>query len=75
MRISLDSLKEGQSAKVEAILLDEKKQAKVSHLGLVKNAYIQKKYSSMMGNPVAYQIYGTVFALRNEDAKHIEVEL
>ncbi|MBR1818049.1 MAG: ferrous iron transport protein A, partial [Bacilli bacterium] len=52
-----------------------KKQAKVSHLGLVKNAYIQKKHSSMMGNPVAYQIYGTVFALRNEDAKHIEVEL
>ena len=75
MILTLDSLKEGQIGIVKRVWLPEKKQAKLSHLGLVKHACIQNRFSSVFGSPIAYQIHGTIFALRKEDAKKIEVEV
>ena len=43
-------------------------------LGLYKGAIIKRLKSSPLGDPVSYLIKETVIAIRNEDAKKIEVE-
>lgn len=73
MIITLDTLQTLKKARVLHIDLEENKKAKLSHLGLVENAWIVKKYESPFSSPIAFQIHGTLFSLRKEDASKIEV--
>ena len=75
MVISGDKLKNNQEGIVQCIHLNLKKQAKLSHLGLVKGARLQRKYASIFQSPICFQIYSTMFGLREEDASKIEVEV
>ncbi|MCL1858235.1 MAG: ferrous iron transport protein A [Oscillospiraceae bacterium] len=47
---------------------------RLSDLGIIEGTRIETLYKSPFGNPVAYFIRGTVFALRNETAEKITVE-
>ncbi len=73
MVILASELGNNEEGIIKNIMLDEKKQAKLSHLGLVKGVKIQKVFKSIFGDPIAFKIYGTLFALRKEDASRIEV--
>lgn len=42
-------------------------------LGLVKGACIEPVFSSPFANPIAYEIRGSIVAIRNDDAKLITV--
>lgn len=42
-------------------------------LGVIKNTKIKPVFKSISGNPIAYEIRGSVIAIRNEDAKNIEL--
>ena len=42
-------------------------------LGIVEGAEIQRLRSSPLGDPVAYYVKGTAIAIRDRDAKSIEV--
>lgn len=42
-------------------------------LGVIKSTKIKPVFNSISGNPIAYEIRGSVIAIRNEDAKNIEL--
>ena len=67
-------LQVGKKAKIKKIDLDEKKQIKLFHLGVIPGEDIICKFKSPFHTPIAYQIKGCVFAIREEDAALIEVE-
>jgi len=60
---------------VKKIHLEEPKQFKLMHFGLLKNSKIICVGKSSLGSPIAYQINGCVFAMRTVDAEEIEVEV
>ena len=67
-------LKIGEKARIKKIYLEEQKQAKLFHLGLIEEEEITCKFKNPFHSPIAYQIKGCVFAMRTEDADQIEVE-
>ena len=67
-------LKIGEKARIKKIYLEEQKQAKLFHLGLIEEEEITCKFKNPFYSPIAYQIKGCVFAMRKEDADQIEVE-
>lgn len=42
-------------------------------LGIVEGTRVKRLFSAPFGDPVAYLVRGTVLALRNEQAKEIEI--
>lgn len=66
-------LKIGEKAIIQEIHLEEQKQAKLFHLGLIEKEEITCKFKNPFHSPIAYQIKGCVFAIRKEDADQIEV--
>lgn len=44
-------------------------------IGLIKGTTVKCVLKSPLGNPAAYKIRGAVIAIRDEDAKNIEVEV
>lgn len=44
-------------------------------IGLIKGTTVKCVLKSPLGNPAAYKIRGAVIAIRDEDAKDIEVEV
>ena len=68
----LNKLKTGEKAKVARIDYNEKQ--RLFDLGIIEGTEIEALYKSPFGNPAAYLIRGTVFALRNETAEKIIVE-
>jgi len=72
--VALSELKPGEKAKV--IYIDHKgcNRQRLFDLGIVEETEIEALYKSPSGNPVAYLVRGTVFALRNETAEKIITE-
>ena len=69
---TLNKIKPGE--KVKVIRLDNKDRQRLFDLGIVEGTKIEVLYTSPFGNPTAYLIRGTVFALRNETTEKIIVE-
>ena len=69
--VSLSGLIPGEKAKV--VYIDIKDQ-RLLDIGVIEGTEIEALYRSPFGNPAAYLIRGTVFALRNETAEKIIVE-
>jgi len=74
----LSDLKIGEKAKITDISEDKSDKfidrQRLSELGIVEGTKIEALYKSPFGNPTAYLVRGTVFALRNETAKKIKIE-
>ena len=71
---SLGNLKKGQIAKVINMQSDNPSlRRRLLDMGLIPNTSIELLYKSPFGDPCAYLIRGTVIAIRNRDAKEIEV--
>lgn len=75
MQKKLSDLKAQEEGIIKSIHLEEPKQFKLIHLGVLKKAKITCKFKSPFQNPIAYQINGCVFAMRKKDAEKIEVEV
>ena len=72
----LSELKIGEKAKIINISDDKSiDKQRLSDLGIIEGTRIEPLYKSPSGNPVAYLIRGTVFALRNDTAERIIVEI
>jgi len=69
---ALSELKPGEKAAVVYIDDDQEKQ-RLFNLGIVEGTTIESLYKSPSGNPAAYLIRGTVFALRNATAEKIKI--
>ncbi len=71
---TLTQLKEGQTARVQALLSKGINRRRMQDLGIITGTPIECLHTSPSGDPVAYKIRGAVIALRSEDANKIIVE-
>ncbi len=71
----LADLEVGQYGVVEKICTYGAIRRRLRDLGIIEGTCIECAFKSPSKDPVAYQIRGTVIALRNEDAKKIIVSV
>ena len=67
----LDELKTGQSALISTLEGDGAIRDRLTDLGFTKNSRITCLFSSMWNDPRAYEVKGSVVALRKSDAQKI----
>jgi len=71
---TLDKMKLGSEKIVKSINCDSNIKRRLLDLGLIPGTKIISLFKSPLGDPVAYDICGSVIAIRSEDASRIEVE-
>lgn len=69
--ISLAELPLGQTGVVRELKTASHARRRLLDLGLIPNTIVEALYTSPAGDPTAYQIRGTVIALRTEEATGI----
>lgn len=72
--IPLSYLPLGSKAKVKVLTSDSMVRRRMHDLGLISDTEVEALQKSPSGDPTAYQIRGTVIALRSEEASKILVE-
>ncbi|HHW98733.1 MAG TPA: ferrous iron transport protein A [Firmicutes bacterium] len=72
--ISLADLSIGQEGIVREVKTTSRMRRRLLDLGLVTNTVVEALCQSPTGDPTAYQIRGTVIALRAEEAASIIIE-
>ena len=75
MLISLTQLPTGQRGRIDGIQLAGKIRHRILDLGFTPGTEVESVRKSPLGDPVAYQVRGTVIALRSEESNQITVEL
>ncbi len=70
---NLLSLPIGASSVVRALYVSGPMRRRLLDIGLTQNAPVCCLFQSAAGDPRAYLIRGAVIALRNEEAKQIEI--
>lgn len=68
----LNELKTGDEAVIAQMPENNRR---LMDIGLIKGTTVKCVLKSPLGNPAAYKIRGAVIAIRDEDAKNIEVEV
>ncbi len=68
---SLDKLDIDNSATIKSLHCTGDLRRRLLDLGLINGTKIKAVLKSPIGNPIAYEIRGTVIALRKEDSKLI----
>jgi ferrous iron transport protein A len=71
---TLDEMKVGERARVVRLLVEGLTRRRLLDLGLLPGTEVRAVMKSPMGNPTAYDIRGSVLAIRSEDASKIVVE-
>ena len=71
--ISLDRLLPGEEAGIEYLCTNGPLARRLTDLGFVKGGRVRCRMRSASGDPSAYQIRGTLIALRKRDAERIVV--
>ena len=67
-------LKVSQRARVTQLLVEGLTRRRLLDLGLLPGTEVKVLMKSPLGNPMAYEIRGSVLALRSEDASKIVVK-
>ena len=70
---TLYDLKIDDQAKIKEIKCSEGIKRRMMDLGIVKGTPIKAILKSPSGNPKAYEVRGSVIAIRSEDARKIEI--
>ena len=74
MQLSLNYLPVGKTGKIEFIR-DNNLKRRFLDLGLIPNTIVKTERYSPSGNPIAFNIRGTIIAIRKEEAKNIIVSI
>jgi ferrous iron transport protein A len=72
---TMAEIKVGQRARVVEILVEGQTRRRLLDLGLLPGAEVRAVMRSPLGTPMAYDIRGSILALRPEDASKITVKL
>lgn len=72
---TLYDLKINDSASIKNIYCQNRTKRRMMDLGIVKGTQVRVILNSPSGNPRAYEVRGSVIAIRSEDARKIEVVL
>ena len=75
MKTTLDKLKKGEGAIVKKINTKKDIKRRLLDIGFTDETKIECVLISPSGNPKAYYVRGALIAIREEDAKLIEVEI
>lgn len=70
---SLDRIPPEQYAEIVAIDAEESVKRRLMELGLVRGTVLKPVLVSPGGDPIAYEVRGTVLALRKQLSSHIAV--
>jgi ferrous iron transport protein A len=70
---SLKDLKQGQKAKVKALLSTGSIRRRLQDIGLIEGTEVECLQKSPAGDPTAFLIRGAVIALRSEDSSNVLV--
>lgn len=71
---TLEKLNINKIARIEDINCESNIKRRMMDLGIVKGTKIKAILKSPSGNPKAYEVRGSVIAIRNEDAKMIKIK-
>ena len=71
----LNELKIGQTAKIKKIETESSIKRRLLDIGLISNSIVKCVFKSPWKDPIAYEIKGTIIAIRNCDSKNIIVEV
>jgi ferrous iron transport protein A len=71
---TLAEVKIGERARVMILLVEGQTRRRLLDLGLLPGTEVRAVMKSPLGDPTAYEIRGSVLALRSEDASKIVVE-
>jgi Fe2+ transport system protein FeoA len=74
-RLTLDQLKAGQIAKINALSCRGANRNRLMDLGILPGTQIEVEMRSPLGDPTAYRVRGSVIAMRNQQARQIEITL
>ncbi len=73
--IPLCKLPIGSLGIIKKITLTGILRRKLLDLGFIKDSIICPVHKSPLGDPIAYQIKGTIIALRNNESGHIHIKV
>lgn len=73
--ITLDRLRQGQRAVVANVKSHGLERRRLMDLGILPGTEISVEMGNPLGDPIAYQVRGSVIALRNAQAQNVEVML
>lgn len=69
----MSSMHEGDSARIEMLLLKGDMRRRLQDLGLIEGTRVHCTQKSPCGDPIAYAVRGAIIALRTEDAQEVLV--
>ncbi len=72
---TLDMLPIGAHAAVREILCGGFSGRRMMDLGLIPGAPVRALYKSPLGDPIAYEIFGAVIAIRKKDASNVRIQI
>lgn len=75
MYTTLDKLKIGQRAKVEKVVTAGAMRRRLRDIGIIEGTEIECLQKGPSGDPVAYSIRGSTFAIRNNDSRDVAVRV
>ena len=73
--LTLDMLPIGARATVREVLCGGFPARRMMDLGLIPGAAVRALYQSPLGDPVAYEIFGAVIAIRKKDASAVRIQI
>lgn len=73
-KITLNQLTQGQVATVKKVGGEKALRKRLMDMGIIKGAAIEMVKVAPLGDPIAYKIRGYQIALRQSEAKLIEIE-
>ena len=73
--ITLDKLPLYSCGKIDSVHCNSNTKRRLLDLGLINGTKITPILRNPMGDPIAYEIRGTIIALRKEDSSLIDVAL
>jgi len=73
--ISLDKLQMNKIAKIDTLKCNSTIKRRLLDLGFVPETNIKPIFKSASGDPTAFEIRGTIIALRKEDACNVWVKV
>ncbi|QPC84571.1 ferrous iron transport protein A [Phototrophicus methaneseepsis] len=75
MTTTLDQLKSGKTATVTRLTASGPNRRRLMDLGILPGTQLVAELRSPLGDPIAYRVRDTLIALRQSQARQIEIEL
>jgi ferrous iron transport protein A len=73
--MTLDRLRNGQRATVVSVKSRGLERRRLMDLGILPGTAVRVEMGNPLGDPIAYHVRGSVIALRNSQARNVEISI